>query len=563
MKVNGVNMKPAALLIAGLFSATGYMAVASATSLPANVVDIAKQLNITVQSDGSFTYNGTTYVSLLPSGYSSSQPASGSPVGLSDGSIVWGTLQFAPIVQNPGELPHLPDNLQPLPGNALPSDFNPPAGFVPTSAVPLPANVKVPALSPADMLKQMVAAGALPAGVVTFNSDGTVAVKGGSSFLPFLPPTSQQGGVKDPAIRSIQYGADGSVTFPDGSTYAPLVSGSLAGGTTLPSNFTPPAGTSLPATVSLPPQFEIPPKVQIPSGMTLPVGVVIPSGYTIPTGTTLPPGVSIPTGTTLPAGVTVPKGITLPAGTQLSSGAALPQGTTVLPNGEVVIPGDKIPTGVTPPSNWTPPTGATKASDGSYTLPTPPATGFLQPMEPLAVNKDGSTVMPKPPAGMTLPAGAVVNADGSYTVPAPAFIGSVGSGGVVQAPSFGVTMPAGFTPQVSSGTALSGAGSMPSGCAVPTSGALAGTFASDPPSGPGGGGGFTPPPEPTPYPGPVTSTPPTSGTGSPPTSGTIPGGGTIPPGGSIPTGGAIPTGGSVPTGGTMPTGGNPLGGIKC
>ncbi len=76
-------------------------AAAHATELPANVQAAAQQAGITPQSDSSFTYNGTRYVPLLPPGYSPSNQPSGSPQVFSDGSIVWGDLQFAPIVSPP------------------------------------------------------------------------------------------------------------------------------------------------------------------------------------------------------------------------------------------------------------------------------------------------------------------------------------------------------------------------------------------------------------------------------------------------------------------------------
>lgn len=482
-----MTINPAALIIAGVFSGIGHVPVASATDLPSNVRATAQSLGIPVQSDGSFSYNATRYVPLLPQGYSSSQQASGQPQARSDGSIVWGNLQFAPVVQMPGELPHLPDNLQPLSGNSLPSDFQPPAGFVASGGVSLPAGVTVPPLTPAAMIQQMVDAGALPQGLVQFNSDGTVSVQGGQSFLPFLPPISERGVPRSFTNRTFQIGANGVVTFPDGSAYAPVVSGSTAGGTTLPRDFTPPAGTSLPATAGLPLQFEIPANVRIPSGMTLPAGVVFPERYSIPSGTRLPPGVSIPASATVAAGVTVPDGITLPAGTQIST-TALPQGTTILPSGALVIPGNQIPSGVTPPSSWTLPTGATRASDGTYRLPTPPATGFPPQAMPLRLNADGSAVMPAPaPGALPPPTGSVLNADGTITVPPPPFIGSVGSGGVVQSPGFGVSTPPSFHPQVPTGTLLPGAGMPPpSGQTSPGSGAT-------PPSD-GGDNTPTPPP---------------------------------------------------------------------
>ena len=88
-------------------------AVAQATQLPANVQATATSAGITLQNDGSFTFNGTNYVPLLPPGYTPTQQPAGAPVAQADGSIVWGNLQFAPVVQNPGEMPHLPSNCNP------------------------------------------------------------------------------------------------------------------------------------------------------------------------------------------------------------------------------------------------------------------------------------------------------------------------------------------------------------------------------------------------------------------------------------------------------------------
>jgi hypothetical protein len=458
-----------AAAIAALFQALPCQAL----DLPPAIKQVVISAGLTVNSDGSISAGNTLYVPLLPKNYDPQAAVTGTPTAQTDGSVLWGGLQFAPVVDTPGEMPHLPDNLQVVnSGATLPPDFKPPAGFVPSTGVPLPSGVTVPPLSVQAMVQKLEQAGTLPSGLITFNSDGSVAVKGGSTYLPFNPPTAQQGLCQSPCNRSISVTKDGAIAFPDGTTLAPLVSGQDAGSTTLPSGFTPPSGTSLPATVNLPMQFSIPSSVQIPSGMTLPAGVGIPANYNIPSGTKLPAGVSIPSSATVASDVVVPDGITLPVGTTIST-TSLPAGTTVLPNGSVVVPGNKIPSGVTPPATWTPPTGVSKNSDGSYSLPSPPAGGFPPPPMPLKINSDGSAVMPAPPAGAPPPPpGSTINPDGTITIPPPPFIGSISSSGTVQAPT-GFTPPPGFTPQVPPGTSIRGAGMPP-----PTTG---GTPAGTPP----------------------------------------------------------------------------------
>lgn len=523
MKSSAFRRSLIAMAITCMFSWAG---AAKAESLPPALQTAAAQVGATIASDGSFTFNGTQYVPLLPPGYDPAVDPSGNPQFASDGSLTWGNLQFAPVLDAPGAMPGLPPNLQVLPGNALPSDFQPPAGFVPLPSTPLPSGVTVPPLSYADLIGEMVTAGLLPADLVQFNSDGSALVGGSTSYMPFLPPSDQQGRGQNPEQRSFSFGASGEVIFPDGSTLVPLVSGQNAGGTTLPATFTPPANTALPTNVALPPQFEIPASMPLPAGVTLPAGVVIPENYTLPSNVSLPPGVSIPDSVTLPAGVTVPPGITLPAGTQLRSTSALPAGTTILPNGSMVVPGTQIPAGVVPPSTWTAPSGTTQNADGSMTLPTPPSHGFDMPTMPMSVNADGSVVMPALASGQTLPAGATLNADGTYTMPAPPFIGSVGSDGTVVAPSGGTGMPEGYMPTYEPGAALPGAGVMPTG-----------TTWTPPTTEPGMPGGGT--------------MPPTDGGGTTPPAG---GGGTTPPtggGGTMPPAGG---GGSTPPadGGGMP-----------
>lgn len=443
-----------------------------ATDLPAEVQAVGTQIGATINPDAGFIYQGQQYTTLVPPGYSATTPISGSAVAQPDGSIVWDSLQFVPIVETPGEMPHFPDNFVPAAGNQLPPDFAPPAGFMPPPTLTLPTGVTVPPLSNAVMVQQMEAAGILPVGTVVFSADGTVSVNGGSSYLPFLPPTAQRG-IAQGTSRGLTIGADGVVTFPDGATFAPLVAGTIAGGTTLPPNFTPPAGTTLPATAGLPLQFEIPPTVQIPAGMTLPAGVVIPNNYTIPTGTVLPPGVSIPTGVMLPAGVTVPNGIALPAGTTFTMGSA-PVGMTVLPNGSIIVPGTSIPAGMSPPVNWTPPTGVTANAAGGWTLPPPPAGGFPPPIMPTMINTDGSVVMPAGVFSATavLPPGAVMNADGTVNMPPPPLVGSIGAGGAIQSAGFGYTAPTGFVPLLPPGATMTATGyTLPAGY-VPPQGAM-------------------------------------------------------------------------------------------
>ncbi|MEN9373500.1 MAG: hypothetical protein RIR79_1052, partial [Pseudomonadota bacterium] len=286
-----------------------------ATELPPVVQTIAEQAGITVGTDGGLQLGSQQFVFLPPPNYKPATPPTGAPAMQADGSLVWGNLQFVPVVKKPGQYPQFPSNLQVLPGNSLPPDFKPPAGMVVPPALPIPTGVTVPPLTNQVLVQGMVDAGLLPANLVEFNSDGSMKVNGAGSFLPFLPETQQQGRIADPSKPAVSIDASGAIRFPDGSTFAPVVTGKNAGGVTLPANFTPPAGTSLPSNVSLPLQFEIPSNVKLPPNITLPAGVVIPENCTIPTGTKLPPGVQVPSSVQLPTGVTVPSGVTLPAGT--------------------------------------------------------------------------------------------------------------------------------------------------------------------------------------------------------------------------------------------------------
>ncbi|MDP2793679.1 MAG: hypothetical protein Q8O25_06310 [Sulfurisoma sp.] len=426
-----------------------------AESLPDSVNQMAQQAGVVVNTDGSIEVAGTRYVTLFPANYDPATPLQSNAVVDSNGSVTWGYLQFVPIVDDPMEMPHFPAGFVPNPGLSLPADFVPPAGFVPLATLPIPPGVTVPPLTPQQMTSRLEAAGVLPAGMVEFQSDGSLKVNGVGNYLPFMPATALQGQIKDPNQTSIQIGTDGTVIFPDGTTFAPIVPGALAGEVTLPANFVPPTGTALPSTVVLPPQFAIPFNMPIPPGMTLPPGVSIPEHYTIPSGTILPPGVNIPASVTLPLGVSVPEGFMLPAGTQFGT-TALPEGTTILPNGSVVMPGTAIPFGVVPPTTWIPPAGAQQNTQGGWLIPPPPLHGFIPPQAPTTINQDGSIVMAPLPAGVAMPTNAVVNADGTYTMPPPPFIGQVGAGGVIQANIATGQAPVGYSPVVQTGFTLPG-----------------------------------------------------------------------------------------------------------
>lgn len=133
-----------ATAVAALFQ----WAPCQAVDLPAAVQQTVKGAGLTINSDGSINVGSTRYVPLLPPNYNPNTAVTSAPTGQADGSIVWGNLQFAPVISVPGEMPHLPDNLKVAnTGASLPPDFQPPAGFVPSSAVPLPSGVTVPPLT--------------------------------------------------------------------------------------------------------------------------------------------------------------------------------------------------------------------------------------------------------------------------------------------------------------------------------------------------------------------------------------------------------------------------------
>ena len=137
-----------------------------ATELPSTVATAAQQAGVTVGTDGSLQLGAQQFVFLPPKNYSASNAPTGKPTMQADGSLVWGNLQFAPVVKKPGQYPQFPSNLQVLSGNTLPSDFKPPAGMVVPSNLPLPTGVTVPPLSNQTLVQGMVDAGLLPAGLV-------------------------------------------------------------------------------------------------------------------------------------------------------------------------------------------------------------------------------------------------------------------------------------------------------------------------------------------------------------------------------------------------------------
>lgn len=432
-----------------------------AGDLPTNLKnDLSAVPGISIGSDGSILAGNLQLVPLLPPGFDPSKQSTklSDFKQLPDGSYVGGDIQFVPIqAPAPGELPQMPAGFLPQPGKSLPSDFKPPAGFVPNNALPLPPGVTVPPKSNADLVGDLEKAGVIPKGLVKFNSDGSMAVNGGASFVPFVPGKDQQGKYDPNNKPKIDIKANGVIVFPDGSQFAPVVPGSNPGDVTLPKDFTPPSGTSLPKEVSLPPQFQLPSNVQLPSGMTLPAGVTIPNDYKfmIPPGTIMPPGSKIPDGVQASSDVIIPPGVMLPPGTTVDP-KNLPAGTQILPNGSVVVPGTQIPPGVVPPSNWSKPEGVVDDGKGGFYVPPPPKNGYPPPPPPKQINTDGSVVINAPANLKDLPPGATQLSDGSYQLPPPSFIGQVGSDGKVNQPTFGYTPPANYKPPVANGTAIAG-----------------------------------------------------------------------------------------------------------
>ena len=482
------------------------------TQLPSTLLaDLAAALpGVTVGEDGQLKVGTTTLIPLLPPGYDSTKlNAKLSDFKLqADGSYVGtGNLQFVPVQSTPGSLPQLPDNFKPVESNAtFATNFKPPAGFVPPTSVALPTGVTVPTKPPVALIEDMVNAGLIPKGLITFNTDGTVQATNGLSYIPFVPSADQQGKYKSGESTKVVIDPKTNVvTFPDGSVFAPLVNGTNPGDKTLPTGFKPPADMQMPKEVMLPPQFEIPKNMPLPAGVTLPAGVSIPSDYAfmIPPGTQMPAGSNIPTGVKVASDVVIPPGIKLPAGTKIDSASNLPKGTVVLPDGSMVIPGTQIPSNIKPPDTWTPPSGVTKDSTGVYYVPPPPAGGYAQPVAPKAVNANGSIVIAAPADPSKLPTGTTKNVDGTYTMPPPSFFGTVDNSGKIAAFT-GIGAPSGpatFIPQTSfqSGAIITGATAPatlgtdgkvtmpapPTGTALPA-GAVQnpnGTFTVPPPSG--------------------------------------------------------------------------------
>lgn len=88
--------------------------------------------------------------------------------------------------------------------------------------------VNIPPLTPADMINQMVLAGMIPQGAVSFNPDGTVTVNQNGVVTTYsptvMPPQGQRGRMMAGMINGVTVRADGSVSFPDGTIYAPVTS---------------------------------------------------------------------------------------------------------------------------------------------------------------------------------------------------------------------------------------------------------------------------------------------------------------------------------------------------
>ncbi|MBS4098936.1 MAG: hypothetical protein KGZ83_19100 [Sulfuricella sp.] len=225
-------------MCASLFKTTAFAVtlaftgLAAATDLPAYFKQSAVGMGASIAADGSVTVGTTRFVPLLATQYDPASVPAGATLAdctLAADKVSYtcpGGLQFVPMLTTAGQMPHFSTGFSPMVGYRLASDFTPPAGFVLPAGLTLPTGTTIRPLTPADMIAQMEAVGMIPKGSVTFNSDGTVTttLSGVSTtYTPtFMPMRAMQGLW---AAGSSSYGvtarSDGSVVFPDGTTYAP------------------------------------------------------------------------------------------------------------------------------------------------------------------------------------------------------------------------------------------------------------------------------------------------------------------------------------------------------
>lgn len=218
-----------------LLAATlAYTCLAAATDLPFYFKQSAQAMGASIASDGSVTIGTARFVPLLAAQYDpATAPASATIADctLSADKVSYtcpGGLQFVPMIATAGQMPHFAAGFSPMAGYRLASDFTPPAGLTLPAGLDLPTGATVAPLTPADMIAQMEAVGILPKGAVVFNADGTVTatVDGvATTYTPtFVPMRGQQGLMMAGGSYGVTVKADGTVTFPDGTTFAPRTS---------------------------------------------------------------------------------------------------------------------------------------------------------------------------------------------------------------------------------------------------------------------------------------------------------------------------------------------------
>ena len=206
-----------------------FSGLAAATELPAYIKQSAQAMGATIAADGSVTIGATCFVPLLPPQYDPATAPSGRTIGdcsLNPDKVSYtcpGNLQFVPMQNIAGQMPQFPAGFMPMNGYTLASDFSPPAGFVPPAGLNMPSGVAIMPLRPVDMINQMMNAGMIPKGSVVFNADGTVTstLNGVSTtYTPsYVPAQGQQGRLMPGMANGINVRSDGTVVFPDGTSY--------------------------------------------------------------------------------------------------------------------------------------------------------------------------------------------------------------------------------------------------------------------------------------------------------------------------------------------------------
>lgn len=208
--------------------------LAAATDLPPYLVQGLQAMGASIAADGSISYGAMHLIPFLPPQYNPSNVPAGAQLRdciLYQDRVSYvcpGNLQFTFMQNSLGEMPHFADGFSPMSGYSLPADFSPPAGLVLPASVTLPNGVTVPPLTPAGMIAQMTNAGMIPRGAVTFNADGTVTATSNGVTITYAPLRVPAQGQQGRYMPGMGYGMtvayDGTVTFPDGTTYVPRYS---------------------------------------------------------------------------------------------------------------------------------------------------------------------------------------------------------------------------------------------------------------------------------------------------------------------------------------------------